>query len=75
MDSQSKDFALPCGCIIGEYHCDEAVKLALDAAHAFRGCQNAPASDYGWKRYEDAQLAYYDHISKGVKHELTEETV
>lgn len=57
----NKELTLECGCIVGERYCPEALRI-------LNSDKSRPRGRHGKQQhYSDAQLKYFDHISKGVK--------
>ncbi len=57
---------LACGCVPGMGFCAEGKRLALELDKTYSQCLNAPASDYGWLIYQDAQVNFYQHFRGGM---------
>jgi len=70
--TETKSVKLPCGCIPGLGFCAEGRRLAIELDKAHEQTRNAPASDYGWMRYQQAQVNFYQHFRKEMKGGNTE---
>ena len=56
------NYTLPCGCVPGQHLCQEAARLWGEVNQVYEECQNAPASDYGWLRYDRALTRFWNHF-------------
>jgi len=64
----NSELALPCGCIIGVRHCDEAKRILASGKSMPHGMRSRQLPN-------DTQIRYYEHISKEAQGETIEETV
>jgi len=63
---------LPCGCIPGMGFCAEGRRLWNEVDQAHEQLHNAPASDFGWLKLQEAQTNFYMHFRGGMKSGNTE---
>ena len=64
MTTATDNYTLPCGCVPGQHLCQEAARLWGEVNQVYEECQNAPASDYGWLRHDQAQANYHQHFKE-----------